>query len=63
MISPDLLRVTWQLHHAIATYKNFEFVTTSERVLRVKQEGKVGVLSFEGCEALRSEPRFLDLYY
>lgn len=58
------LEMTWHLHNAIETNDALELVTTVADLQRVKQEGKCGlILSFEGCEALGADPRFLDLYY
>ena len=56
--------MAWHLHAAVDANEGLELVTTVADLRRVKQEGKVGlILSFEGCEALGAEPRFLDLYY
>jgi membrane dipeptidase len=58
------LQMALQLHRAAEEDDRFEVVTTVDDILRVKREGKVGgILSFEGSEALGSEPDFLDIYY
>jgi membrane dipeptidase len=58
------LEMTWQLHQAVATYDALDLVTSVEDIHRFKQEDRCGViLSFEGCEALGGELRFLDLYH
>jgi len=59
------LEMTWHLLDATAAYDNFQLITTAAGIRRLKKTpGKCGaILSFEGCEALGAEPRFLDLYY
>jgi len=58
------LQMALQLHKAAEEDGRFEVVTGVDDILRVKRDGKVGgILSFEGCEALGSEPEFLDIYY
>jgi membrane dipeptidase len=58
------LEITWQLHQAVANYDNFDLVTTTADIRRIKQEGNCGaILSFEGCDALGTDIRFLDLYH
>jgi membrane dipeptidase len=58
------LEMAWHLRNAVETYADLDLVTTAADLRRVKGEGKCGViLSFEGCEALGAESRFLDLYY
>ena len=58
------LEMAWHLRNAVDTYEDLELVTTVADLRRVKGAGKCGViLSFEGCEALGADPRFLDLYY
>ena len=58
------LEMAWHLRNAVETCEGLEMVVTVDDLLRVKKEGKCGaILSFEGCEALGAEPRFLDLYY
>lgn len=58
------LQMTWQLRHAVEINPIFELVNTAEDVRRIKEEGKTGlILSFEGCEALGEDIRFLDLYH
>jgi membrane dipeptidase len=58
------LMMTWQLHQAVATYDNFELVTMAADIRRVKKDGHIGaILSFEGCEALGTDIRILDLYH
>jgi len=58
------LQMALQFHRAAEEDERFEVVTRVDDILRVKREGKVGgILSFEGSEALGSEPDFLDIYY
>lgn len=58
------LEMAWQLHHAVAEYDDLELCTTTADIKRAKAQGKIGaILSFEGCEALGSDLRMLDLYY
>jgi membrane dipeptidase len=58
------LQMSLNLHHAAETDERFELITAVDDIHRIKREGKVGgILSFEGCEALGSEPDFLDIYY
>ncbi|KAA3642763.1 MAG: hypothetical protein DWQ07_19745 [Chloroflexi bacterium] len=58
------LELTWQLHNAVETNEDFELITTAQYIPRLKAEGKLGaILSFEGCEALGGDIRFLDLYH
>ena len=58
------MEMTWQLHHAVEEHSAFELVTSAADMQRIKREGKTGlILSFEGCEALGADMRFLDLYH
>lgn len=58
------LEMTWQLRHAAEQYTDFELITRAQDIRRLKAEGKTGaILSFEGCEALGADMRFLDLYH
>jgi len=58
------LQMSLNLHNAAESDDRFDLVTRVDDVYRIKQEGKVGgILSFEGCEALGSEPDFLDIYH
>ncbi len=58
------LEMTWHLRQAVAAYDVLELVTVASDIQRLKQENKIGaILGFEGCEALGSDMRFLDLYH
>lgn len=58
------MEMTWHLHHEIERVDDLMLATTVEQIRRAKAEGKVAIVfSFEGCEALGAEARFLDLYY
>ena len=58
------LEMVWQLRHAAEQYPDFELVTSAGDLRRLKEEGKSGaILSFEGCEALGADIRYLDLYH
>ncbi len=54
----------WWFHKEVEDNPDFEMVTTTADIRRIKREGKVGgVLALEGLDALGCEPRYLDLYY
>ena len=56
--------MVWNLHDQIARHDALVLATTAGDIRRAKEEGRVAlVLTFEGCEALGTDPRFLDLYY
>ncbi len=58
------MEMTWRLHHEIERLDDLVLATTVEDIRRAKAQGKVAIVfSFEGCEALGAEVRFLDLYY
>jgi membrane dipeptidase len=58
------LVMTWYLHQTAAENDQFELITTAADIRRIKAEGKCGgILTFEGCEALGSDLRMLDLYH
>ena len=58
------LEMTWQLSHAAEQHPDFELITSAAGIRRLKAQGKTGaILSFEGCEALGADIRFLDLYH
>lgn len=58
------LEMTWNLHHEIERIEGLTLATSVAEIRQAKLDGRVAlVFSFEGCEALGSEPRFLDLYY
>jgi membrane dipeptidase len=58
------MEMTWHLRHAAGKYSDLELVTSAADIRRIKKEGKTGlILSFEGCEALGADIRFLDLYH
>ena len=56
--------MVWNMHEQIDRHDALTLATTVGDIRRAKDEGKVAlVLTFEGCEALGTDPRFLDLYY
>ncbi len=58
------LEMAWNFHHEIENDERLLLVTSVADVRRAKQENRIGlVLTFEGCEALGSDVRFLDLYH
>jgi membrane dipeptidase len=58
------LQMALQLHRAEEQDERFEVVTRVDDIPRLKHEGKVGgILSFEGSEALGSDPDMLDIYH
>ncbi len=51
-------------HDVVASNPGFVHATSTADIRQAKKEERVAlVLSFEGCEALGSDPRMLDLYY
>ena len=58
------MEMVWNLHEQIDRHDELVLATTVGDIRRAKAEGRVAlVLTFEGCEALGTDPRFLDLYY
>ena len=58
------LEMTWCLHREVHDNDKLDLVTSVADIHRIKQEGRCGaILSFEGCEALGSDVRFLDLFH
>jgi len=58
------LQMALSFHRSAEADQRFDVITRVDDIYRVKSEGRVGgILSFEGCEALGSEPDFLDIYY
>ena len=58
------MEMVWNLHDQIDRHDGLVLATTVGDIRRARDEGKVAlVLTFEGCEALGTDPRFLDLYY
>ena len=56
--------MTWSLHHEIDRLDGLALATSASGIRRAKEDGRVAlVFSFEGCEALGVDPRFLDLYH
>jgi membrane dipeptidase len=52
------------LHKAAKESDEFELITKVADIHRLKRGGKCGgILSLEGCEALNSDVRMLDIYY
>jgi len=58
------MEMVWNLHDQIARHDELLLATTVGDIRRAREEDRVAlVLTFEGCEALGTDPRFLDLYY
>lgn len=58
------MEMVWNLHDQVDRHDELVLATTVGDIRRAKEEGRVAlVLTFEGCEALGTDPRFLDLYY
>ena len=58
------MEMVWNLHEQIARHDDLVLATSMADIHRAKERGKVAlVLTFEGCEALGSDPRFVDLYH
>jgi membrane dipeptidase len=59
------MEMVWNFHDQVARFPNDVVHATTVREIRdARRAGKIAlVLSFEGCEPLGNDPRFLDLYY
>ena len=58
------LEMTWNLHHEIERLDDLVLATTVADIRRAKADDRVAlVFSFEGCEALGADARFIDLYH
>jgi len=58
------LEMTWHLHDQASRHDGLVLATSAAEIRQAKQDERVAlVFSFEGCEALGADPRFLDLYY
>ncbi len=58
------MEMVWNLHDQIVRHDELVLATTARAIRQAKEDGKVAlVLTFEGCEPLGTDPRFLDLYY
>ena len=58
------MEMVWNLHDQIARHDDLVLATTVRHIRQAKEDGNVAlVLTFEGCEPLGTDPRFLDLYY
>lgn len=58
------MEMVWNLHEEVAQNPDFVLATTAADIRQAKRDGHVAaVLTFEGCEALGGDARFLDLYY
>ena len=58
------LEMTWHLHHEVDRLDGLMLATSAAGIRQAKEDGRVAlVFSFEGCEALGADPRFLDLYH
>ena len=58
------MEMVWNLHDQVARHDDLVLATTVHHIRQAKDDGKVAlVLTFEGCEPLGTDPRFLDLYH
>lgn len=58
------MEMTWNLHHEIERLDDLVLATTAADIRLAKEDGRVAIVfSFEGCEALGADARFIDLYY
>ncbi len=58
------MEMVWHLHDQVRRCPDLRLATTARDIVNAKADGHVAlVLSFEGCEALGADLRFLDLYY
>lgn len=58
------MEMVWNLHDQVGRHDDLVLATTAGDIRRAWDEGTVAlVLTFEGCEPLGNDPRFLDLYY
>ncbi len=58
------MEMLWNLHDQVARHDGLVLATTVRDIRNAKDRGHVAlVLSFEGCEPLGTDPRFLDLYH
>ncbi len=58
------MEMVWNFHDQITRHDDLMLATTVRDIRRAKEDGKVAlVLTFEGCDALGTDPRFLDLYH
>ncbi len=58
------MEMVWNLHDQVRRSPELVLARTTQDIRAAKAEGKVAlVLTFEGCEALGSDLRFLDLYH
>ena len=58
------MEMVWNLHDQVRRNPELVLARTTQELRAAKAEGKVAlILTFEGCEALGSDLRFLDLYH
>ncbi len=58
------LDMIWSFHREVNENENFEIVTSTADIRRIKKENKCGgILTLEGFEPLGSELRYLDIFY
>ena len=58
------MEMVWNLHDQIRRCPELRLATTARDIVQAKAADQVAlVLTFEGCEALGTDTRFLDLYY
>lgn len=58
------MEMVWNLHDQIAQHPDVVLATTARQIRQAKRDGTIAlVLTFEGCEPLGDDPRFLDLYH
>jgi len=57
------MEMVWNLHDQLARHDEIVLATTVREIRQARSDGKIAlVLTFEGCEPLGDDPRFLDLY-
>ncbi len=58
------MEMVWNLHDQTARHDDLILATTARQIREAKAAGRIAlILSFEGCEPLGDDPRFLDLYH
>lgn len=58
------MEMVWNLHDQIRRAPELVLATTAAQIRQAKEDGTIAlVLTFEGCEALGADLRFLDLYH
>lgn len=58
------MEMVWNLHDQVARHDGLTIARSARDIREAKDSGNVAlVLTFEGCEALGTDPRTLDLYH